>query len=141
MRVPHRAALLSATVAALAFPALAFSAVPASAATAPLPETVLNVKTITWHAKTGYVAVTARVKCTGDGTFRWAAALDQGGVHARNASNVPCDDDGYLSTLWLEPKNGRFHPGAAQFTLEEYVENDEAGIGTATLTDIRISPR
>jgi hypothetical protein len=128
--------LLSAIVAALAFPAL-----PASAATAPLPETVLHVRSIDWQAKTGYVAITARVKCTGDGTFRWAAALAQGDVHARNTSNVPCDDDGYLSTLWLEPRNGRFHPGAAQFTLEEYVENDQVGVGTATLRTIRISAR
>ncbi len=87
------------------------------------------------------MAITARVKCTGDGTFRWAAALAQGDVHARNGSNVPCDDDGYLSTLILDPRGGRFHPGAAQFTLEQYVENDHAGIGTATLKFIRITPR
>ncbi|MCZ3387940.1 MAG: hypothetical protein LH645_02185 [Actinomycetia bacterium] len=139
MWVPRRAALLSAVVAALALPAL--PALPAAAATAPLPETVLNVKSIDWQAKTGNLAVTARVKCTGDGTFRWAAAVEQGDVRARNSSNVPCDDDGYFSTLILDPRNERFHPGEAQFTLEQYVENDVSGIGTATLSSIRISPR
>jgi hypothetical protein len=136
MRVTNRAVLLSAMVAALALPAL-----PAAAATAPLPETVLKMKSIDWQPKTGNLAVTARVKCTGDGTFRWAAAVAQGDMRARNSSSVPCDDDGYLSTLILDPRGGRFHPGAAQFTLEQYVENDQAGIGTATLTFIRITPR
>lgn len=136
MRVTNRAVLLSAMVAALALPTL-----PAAAATAPLPETVLTMKSIDWQPKTGNVAVTARVKCTGDGTFRWAAAVAQGDTKARNSSNVPCDDDGYLSTLILDPRGGRFHPGAAQFTLEQYVENDHVGIGTATLTFIRITPR
>lgn len=136
MRVPRRTALLSAIVAALALPVM-----PATAATAPLPETVLNVKSIDWQAKTGNLAVTARVKCTGDGTFRWSAVIEQGDVRARNSSNVPCDDDGYFSTLILDPRNERFHPGAAQFTLEQYVENDQVGIGTATLSSIRISPR
>ncbi len=136
MRVTNRAVLLSAMAAALALPAL-----PAAAATAPLPETVLKMKSIDWQPKSGNVAVTARVKCTGDGTFRWAAAVAQGDMRARNSSNVPCDDDGYLSTLILDPRSGRFHPGAAQFTLEQYVENDQAGIGTATLTFIRITPR
>jgi len=136
MRVTHRAALLSAVVAALVLPAL-----PAAAAIAPLPETVLKVKSIEWQPRTGNVAVTARVKCSGEGTFRWAATVDQRDAQARNSSNVPCDDDGYLSTLILDPRDGRFHPGAAQFTLEQYIENDHAGIGSATLKFIRITPR
>ncbi len=139
MRVPRRTALLSAIVAALALPVL--PALPAAAATAPLPETVLNVKSIDWQAKSGNLAVTARVKCTGNGTFRWSATVEQGDLRAWNTSNVPCDDDGYFSTLILNPRNERFHPGAALFTLEQYVENDQVGIGTATLSSIRISPR
>ena len=136
MRVTHRAALLSAVVAAIVIPAL-----PAAAAIAPLPETVLKVKSIDWQPRTGDVSVTARVKCTGDGRFRWAAALAQKDLRARNSSNVPCDGDGYLSTLVLDPRGGRFHPGAAQFTLEQYIENDHVGIGAAELTFIRVTAR
>lgn len=139
MRVTHRAALLSAVVGLFALPTLPASA--AMEATTTLPETVLKVKSIDWQARTGNVEVTARVKCTGDGTFRWAAALEQGDIHARNSSQVPCDDDGYRSTLVLDPRGGRFHPGVAEFTLEQIVMNDQAGIGSASIEFIRISPR
>ncbi len=78
MRATNRTALLSAVVAALALPAI-----PAFAYTAPLPETVLKMKSIDWQPRSGNVAVTAKVKCTGEGTFRWAAAVAQGSVRAR----------------------------------------------------------
>lgn len=134
MRASYRAVALSAVVAALALPAL-----PAAAATAPLPETVLRIKTIDWQPRTGNVEVTARVKCTGKGSFRWGVTLEQR-VRARNSSNVPCDGDGYLSTLVLDPRNGRFHPGAAEMTTEQIVIGKDFGIGSATLQRIRISP-
>lgn len=136
MRGTVRAALLSAVVAAIALPAL-----PASAVTAPLPETVLRLKSIHWQHQSGSIEVTARVKCTGDGTFEWGSTIDQGDSRARNSSNVPCDGDGYLSTLVLDPKRGRFHPGKAEFTLEHTVMNDQMGISSATLEMIRISAK
>jgi hypothetical protein len=135
MRVIHRAALLSVGLAALALPLT-----PASAAAAPLPETVLHLKSIDWQPRTGNVEVTARVKCTGDGIFRWGVSLDQR-VRAHASTRVPCDGDGFLSTLVLDPRNGRFHPGTAGFGLEQIVMNDDAGIGSATYRTIRISAR
>ena len=137
MRVSRRAASLAAVVGVLAVPTL--SALPANASTAPLPKTVLQVKAIEWVPRTGNVEVTARVKCTGSGTFWWGATIEQR-VRARNGSNVACDGDGYLSTLVLDPRKGRFHPGASDFTLEEIVTGQDSGIGSATLEKIRISP-
>jgi hypothetical protein len=136
MRVTTRIGLLTATTAALALPAL-----PAVASTAPLPETVLRVKSVDWQPRTGAVAVTARVKCTGEGSFRWQARLDQGSVRARNSSNVPCDGDGYLSTLVLDPKQGRFHPGRAELGIGGLVTGDGVGAGWLTVEQIRLSPR
>ena len=134
MRVSQRAALLAAITTAVLLPAL-----PASAATAPLPETVLKLKTIDWQPRTGNVEVTARVKCTGKGSFQWGVVIEQR-VRARNASKVPCDGDGYRSTLELDPRNGRFHPGAAELTIEQIIIGKDFGIGSATLERIRISP-
>lgn len=135
MRVVRRAVLLSVTIAGLAL-----TSTPAFAATAPLPETVLRLKSIDWQPRTGNVEVTARVKCTGKGIFRWDVTIDQR-VSAHASTRVPCDGDGFLSTLVLDPRNGRFHPGEAGFTLGQIVMNDDAGIGSATYRTIRIRPR
>lgn len=134
MRVTQAAALLAATTAAVILPT-----VPASAATAPLPETVLRVKTIDWQPRTGNVEVTARVKCTGKGSFQWGVALEQR-VRARASSNVACDGRGSRSTLVLDPRNGRFHPGEAVMTTEQIIIGKDVGIGAATLERIRITP-
>ena len=134
MRVSQRAALLAAITSTLLIPLL-----PATASAAPLPETVLKVKSIDWQPRTGNVEVTARVKCTGKGSFQWGVAIEQR-VRARSAANVPCDGDGFLSTLELDPRKGRFHPGAAEMTTEQIVIGTDFGIGTATLERIRIGP-
>jgi hypothetical protein len=136
MRVTGRVALLTATTLAFLAPAL-----PATASTAPLPETVLRVKSVEWQPRTGSVAVTARVKCTGDGTFRWQAGLDQRDTRARSSSNVPCDGDGYLSTLVLDPRSGRFHPGRAELAIGGIVTGDGVGAGWLTVEEIRLSAR
>lgn len=136
MRVTTRIGLLTATTAALALPAF-----PAAASTAPLPETVLRVKSVDWVPRTGAVTVTARVKCTGQGSFRWQAGLDQGSTRARNSSNVPCDGDGYLSTLVLDPRSGRFHPGRAELSTGGLVTGDGVGAGWLTVEQIRLSAR
>lgn len=134
MPVTRRAALLLAVIAVLVVPAF-----PAAASTAPLPETVLHIKSIDWQPKTGNVAITARVKCTGVGTFQWAAAVAQGNLRVRNSTSVPCDGDGYRSTLILNPRNGRFHPGDAELTVQQIVMGGSSGIGTATTEALRIS--
>jgi hypothetical protein len=136
MRVTSRVTLLAATALAFLTPAL-----PAAASTAPLPETVLRVKSVEWQARTGAVAVTARVKCTGEGSFRWQAQLDQRDVRARNSSNVPCDGDGYLSTLVLDPRSGRFHPGRAELATGGIVTGNGVGIGWLTVEEIRLTAR
>jgi hypothetical protein len=134
MRVTHRAAVVAAVVAALALPAL-------PAAAAPLPKTVLKIKSLDWQPRSGDVDVTARVKCTGKGTFRWDVGLEQKRAKDRGSANVPCDGDGYLSTIVLDPRDGRFHPGAALFTHGSITCGSDACIGFQVLERIRITPR
>lgn len=136
MRVKHRAALLSAVVALLALPAL-----PAAAATAPLPETKLKVKSIDWQPRSGNVEVTARVKCTGEGTFRWDVRLEQGRTKDQGSANVPCDGDGFFSTILLEPRTGRFHPGIAALSTGGTVIGDGMGAAWVTVQGIRLDAR
>ena len=133
MRVTHRAAVVAAVVAALALPAL-------PAAAAPLPKTVLKIKSIDWQPRSGDVEVTARVKCTGKGTFRWDVGLEQKHAKDRGSANVPCDGDGFLSTIVLDPRTGRFHPGAALFMHGAIICGSDACIGFQVIKQTRISP-
>lgn len=134
MRVTQRTAIVAAVVAA----ALALPALPAAAA--PLPKTVLKIKSIDWQPRSGSVEVTARVKCTGKGTFRWDVGLEQKRAKARGSAKVPCDGDGFLSTIVLDPRAGRFHPGAALFTRGAIICGSDACIGFQILERTRISP-
>jgi hypothetical protein len=133
MRARQRAAIVGAVVATIALPAL-----PASAA--PLPETVLKIRSIDWQPRSGDVEVAARVKCTGKGTFRWEVGLEQNRVKDRGSANVPCDGDGYRSTIVLDPRTGRFHPGAAQLMRGAIICGSDACIGFQVLEQTRISP-
>lgn len=136
LRVVQRSAILVAVVTALALPAI-----PAFAAAAPLPKTVLKVKSLDWQPRSGNVEVTARVKCTGKGTFRWDVGLEQKRTKARGSARVPCDGDGFLSTIELDPRNGRFHPGDALFTHGSITCGSDACIGFQVLKQTRITPR
>jgi hypothetical protein len=134
MRVTQRTAIVAAVLAALALPAL-------PAAAAPLPKTVLKIKAIDWQPRSGDVEVSARVKCTGKGTFRWDVGLKQKRAKASGSAKVPCDGDGFRSTIVLDPRSGRFHPGEALFTRGSITCGSDACIGFQVLEKIRITPR
>jgi hypothetical protein len=131
---------------ALSAALVAFSAVPAQAAThhrtsASLPKTVLKIRSIEWHHRTGTVAVSARVKCTGRGTFSWQASLEQHHARDKGSAKVPCDGDGFRSTIELKAHQGRFHPGPATFGHGSVTTGGDVGIGFFVVRQIRISPR
>ena len=132
----RRAVVLTTSVALLVGPAL-----PASAASSPLPKTKFDVTSIQWHHRTGTVAVTADVKCAGEGTFSWQTSLQQRHARARGSANVPCDGDRFLSTIILDAKQGRFHPGSAEFSKGTVTCATDVCIGLGIGRLIRISPR
>ena len=138
MRATRRIGLLSATVSGLVILGVS-GALPASAA--PLPETVLKVKSIDWQPRTGDVEVTARVKCTGKGSYSWQASLEQKRSRDRGSAKVPCDGDGFNSTIVLNARQGRFHPGAALFGKGSVTCGGDVCIGFQTIQPTRISPR
>jgi hypothetical protein len=137
MRATARIALLSATVSGLLVLGVS-GALPASAA--PLPETVLKMKSIDWQPRTGDVEVTSRVKCIGKGTFSWQVSLQQKKARDRGSAQVPCDGDGFLSTIVLNAKQARFHPGPADFSRGSITCGADTCIGFQILQPIRIRP-
>ena len=138
MRASRRFGLLSATVSAIVMVSV-FGALPASAAR--LPDTVMKVKSIDWQNRTGNVEVTARVKCTGKGTFSWQASLTQKRSRDRGSARVPCNGDGFRSTIVLDARHGRFHPGKALFGKGSITCGGDVCIGFQTIEPTRISPR
>ena len=106
-----------------------------------LPSTVLRIRSIDWVNRTGVVRVTARVKCTGNGSFRWETALEQKRARDRGSVNVHCNGEGFRSTIELDAHRGRFHPGSADFMRGSITCGGDVCIGFATLRHIRISPR
>jgi hypothetical protein len=130
-----------ASVLAVAALVVMIPALPASAAAASLPKTKLNVKSVDWHNRTGTVAVTARVKCKGKGTYSWQVSLTQHHARDRGSAKVPCDGDGFASTIVLDAKKGRFHPGPADFAHGSITCGEDACIGFLVGEKIRISPR
>ncbi|HEX5016900.1 MAG TPA: hypothetical protein VFX15_04880 [Actinomycetes bacterium] len=106
-----------------------------------LPSTVLKIRSIDWVNRTGVVRVTARVKCTGQGSFRWETALQQKRARDRGSANVRCNGEHSQSTIVLDAHRGRFHPGPAEFMRGSITCGDDVCIGFATLRHIRISPR
>jgi hypothetical protein len=156
MRVTHRAALLTAVVATLALPAL-----PAAAAIAPLPETMLKVQSIDraasvqvagsglqlrvvsydWVPRSGNLEVTAKVDCPRRvSSASWALKVKQRNS-AKAIQKISCTGEPQRLTLVLDPKNGRFHPGAAtqELTTVECISDFCAGLIYPT-SDIRIPP-
>jgi hypothetical protein len=108
---------------------------------ASLPKTVLKLRSIEWQRRSGAVEVSARVKCTGRGTFSWQVSLEQKKSRDKGSAKVPCDGDGFLSTIVLAAKHGRFHPGSAEFGYGSVTTGPDSGIGFFVLEHIRISPR
>jgi hypothetical protein len=124
--------LLSAGTAGAASPARTSSS---------LPKTVLKIRSIDWQQRTGSVEVSARVKCTGRGTFSWQVSLEQKKARDKGSARVPCDGDGFRSTIVLDAKRGRFHPGSAEFGHGSVTTGQHSGIGFFIVEHIRISAR
>ena len=78
--------------------------------------------------------MTARVKCTGDGSFRWAAALEQ--KNAARSQLVECPLRRRRLPVDADPRPARWTvpPRSGSFTLEQYIENDHDGVGAGRLT-------
>jgi hypothetical protein len=104
-----------------------------------LPDVKFHLKGLSWSPHTGNVMVTARVKCTGHGSFRWEVGLQQK-VRARASANVPCDGDGFLASIELHSRNGRFHPGSADLTRGIIICGKDVCIGTESIEKTRIPP-
>jgi hypothetical protein len=130
---------------ALSVTLLMISAPTASAAsphrTASLPKTVLKIRSIDWQPRSGAVVVKARVKCTGKGSNSWQVSLAQKHGRDRGSAKVPCNGEGFRSSIVLEAHKGRFHPGSAIFAHGSITCGRDACIGFQVARTIRISPR
>jgi|1185.fasta_scaffold462406_2 hypothetical protein len=138
MRVAKRAALLCVAIAVASAGAMG-TATNAYAGGSRLPDVKFHLKTLSWDPHTGNVMVTARVRCTGKGSFRWEVGIQQK-VRARASANVPCDGDGFLASIELHSRNGRFHPGAADLTRGIIICGQDVCIGTESIEKTRIPP-
>lgn len=71
-----------------------------------------------WTPRTGNVTVTARAKCP---KRMWRAdfaiELEQRNSKASGRKKLTCDGTMHTARLTLDPKRGRFHPGAATMQL------------------------
>lgn len=114
--------------------------VPASAATA---SSGLQVKIVSydWVPRTGNLEVTARVDCPRQiWSASWSMTVKQR-VSAKGLKKISCTGQPQRLTLVLDPKNGRFHPGAAtqEMTTVECISDICLGVIYPT-RDFRIPP-
>ncbi|MCZ3385424.1 MAG: hypothetical protein LH630_00275 [Actinomycetia bacterium] len=103
------------------------AAAPAQAAGSGLQ---LKVVSYDWTPRTGNLEVTAKVGCPRRVTSAsWALKVKQR-VSAKGFQKISCTGEPQLLTLVLDPKNGRFHPGAAtqELTTVECISDFCAGI-------------
>lgn len=104
---------LAAAVAAASLTPLGMAA-PAQAVTFSLQVKVVSNE---WVPRTGNLEVTARVDCARRVTSAsWAVKVKQR-VSAKGLQKISCTGKPQLLTIVLDPKNGRFHPGAATLDL------------------------
>ena len=130
-----RRVLTTAVIAA----ALLVSFIPAASASG-LPDTRLRIQSVVLEPSSGTVTVTARTKCSGEGTMSWETSLRQGVRHDRARQNVPCDGVARTQTLILESRTGRFHAGRAIFMLGDIICGTDICIGGASAGPIRLLP-
>jgi len=114
------------------------AAAPAQAATFSLQVKVVSTD---WVPRTGNLAVTARIDCSRRVTSAsWAVKVRQR-VPAKGLEKISCTGEPQLLTILLDPKKGRFHPGAAmlELTTVECLSDVCAGLIYPT-NDFRIPP-
>jgi hypothetical protein len=132
-----RVAALGALVLAASLPLAAVT--PAEAGVFGLKD---EIKSYEWSPRTGSVSVRVVAECP---KRMWRAEvgieLTQKRVTASDRARVKCDGEQRTIVLRLDPKQGRFHPGAvdAWYTTGECV-SDFCGYVELKLEDVRIPP-
>ncbi len=111
---------------------------PASAAD--LPDTRFHIQSVVLDPGSATVTVTARTRCSGEGTMSWDTSLQQGDHRDRASRDVPCDGVARTQALILQPRTGRFHAGRANFVSGDVVCGTNVCIGSATGRPIRLLP-
>ncbi len=101
----------------------------------------LKIVSYEWVPRTGNLEVTAKVDCSRKTwSASWSLKVKQR-VSAKGFQKISCTGEPQLLTLVLDPKNGRFHPGAAtqELTTVECISDFCAGLIYPT-SDVRIPP-
>ena len=101
----------------------------------------LTIVKYEWVPRTGNLEVTAKVDCASRvWSASWAPKIGQR-VSAKGFQKISCTGEPQRLTLVLDPKNGRFHPGAAaqKLTTIECISDFCAGL-VYPESDIRIPP-
>lgn len=134
-----RARLVATSVAMLVVAGSFVGSAPAHAGVFGLDEKITDYR---WSPRTGEVSVLVEASCP---KRMWRAEvgieLTQKRVTARDDRRVQCDGEAHTIRLQLDPKRGRFHPGAvdAIFRTGECV-SDYCGFAELHLSDVRIPP-
>ncbi|HEX5016899.1 MAG TPA: hypothetical protein VFX15_04875 [Actinomycetes bacterium] len=93
-----------------------------------VPNVRVNLRSITLDGYTGNIVVVARVRCTqqvkGVGTASWRATTVQD-LRARAKAPIPCDGERHRSVLQLDPRQGRFHHGDVNMSIEQTAEGSK----------------
>lgn len=101
----------------------------------------LTIVKYEWVPRTGNLEVTAKVDCASRvWSASWALKIGQR-VSAKGFQKISCTGEPQRLTLILDPKNGRFHPGAAtqELTTIKCISDFCAGLVYPD-SDIRIPP-
>lgn len=115
-------------------------ALPATSASAGVGDFNLKVRSYEWVPRTGNVVVHARAECPPRmrGTS-WSISLEQKKNQDQSRDRFTCTGAPQRVSLVLDPRNGRFHPGAATSHLETMACQSDFCFGLAyAAKDIRI---
>lgn len=103
--------------------------------TSDIPEVRVKIRSVTLDHYTGNIEVRTRVKCeqavAGVGTGRWRASAFQD-ARAAGSADITCDGVGRRAKIILDPRVGRFHPGAADITIDSLAFGSTSGTFEST---------
>jgi hypothetical protein len=116
--------------------------IPMTSASATFLGPTLSKVRYEWMPRTGVVKVTAKVRCRKvERNAHWGFELTQGKTTAQDRNTVRCDGELRRSTLVLDPRKGRFHPGrAVAWQSAGACESDFCWEVELLLNDFRIPP-
>lgn len=96
-----------------------------------IPDLRFVVRPASLDLRSGNIAVRIRVTCTQTvpavGTASWYARAVQH-VTAKGSAVITCDGVPHRSTIVLDPRNGRFHPGNVGLDLQFVAWGSTTGI-------------